>query len=156
MIDYQNKNLVNDSKQITESSQDYVNKLLLLSLIVAFLSIVIGFVISRNITNELNRAVIISENIAKGDFSVTSIKKDNNDSSEIGELINSLTTMANDLSSKEKELLIALAKRYYDIIEPLKKLNIELSFINIKHCYFVEHKTLPTYKLIKNYLKDKK
>jgi signal transduction histidine kinase len=154
MIAYQNRSLVNDSRQITNSSQNYVYKLLLLSLIVAFLSIIIGLVISRNIENELNRAVIISKNIAKGDFNVTSIKKDNNDSSEVGELMNSLSTMANDLSKKEKELIA----NQLQIIESNKLAAIGGMAANIAHEINspLQAISIYTYKINKNNGSDKK
>ena len=65
-----------------------------------------------------------------------------------------LSEMLNNL---EKELILDLAKYYSGVLEPLKSIidNNEISYTKIREIYFNEQMTLPTYKLIRNYIKQK-
>jgi hypothetical protein len=56
----------------------------------------------------------------------------------------------------ERDFALVLAKRYYDTISPISKMNNQgASYDLVKEAYFIEQKALPTYKRIKLYLDGK-
>lgn len=68
-----------------------------------------------------------------------------------------LSRLAENLKEKEKEMILELAKYYSGILIPLKSLvdgNI-VSYAKIREIYFSEQMTLPTFKLIRNHIKQK-
>ena len=129
MITSQNQKLVIDGKIITSRSQAYVIELLELSIVVTLLAIFIGIFIGRNIANDLKRAVKISNKIAADDFDLNFMNLDKNNKSEIGELMNSLYTMANELALKK----LKLNESQFQIIQANKLAAIGEMAANIAH-----------------------
>ena len=129
LIEKQNVTLVNAGSSITKHSQNHINELIFLSIIVTAIAVYIGSLISRRIANPLIRAVSVAKEVSAGKFGLILSDRDKSDTSEVGELLTALETMSNNLLTQQQNL----AESHSKIIESNKLAAIGAMAANIAH-----------------------
>jgi len=116
---HQSESLTNDlADQLSKESETQVKEailsgnnnqraMLLLSAFAVSLSLVVAMLLTRSITGPVNKAAVLAATMAKGDFTTQLAVKQQD---EIGLMIKSLNTMANQVGSIIREIISGINK----------------------------------------------
>lgn len=126
------------AQNIDELINEIENKIINITMLVIGLSLIIGYLLSRHITNPLKRIVAASKRVAAGDFRTKVVTKNRDEMKDLAESFNYMTEHINNLFNQlndEKEkidgLITTLHEGFIVIDDSGKLLLANNTFANI-------------------------